>query len=46
MADYNLIALGVVDSARNLIGAISVDDLMEALVPDEWRNRVEASGGV
>jgi Mg/Co/Ni transporter MgtE len=46
MADYNLIALGVVDSSRNLIGAISVDDLMEALVPDEWRNRVEASGGV
>jgi CBS domain-containing protein len=46
MADYNLIALGVVDNARNLIGAISVDDLMEALVPDEWRNRVEASGGV
>jgi Mg/Co/Ni transporter MgtE len=46
MADYNLIALGVVDNARNLIGAISVDDLMEALVPDEWRNRVEASSGV
>ena len=46
MADYNLIALGVVDSAGNLIGAISVDDLMEALVPEDWRNRVEASSGV
>src|ERR1700694_5884345 len=46
MADYNLIALGVVDNAHNLIGAISVDDLMEALVPEDWRNRVEASGGV
>jgi len=46
MADYNLIALGVVDNAHNLIGAISVDDLMEALVPEEWRNRAEASGGV
>ena len=46
MADYNLTALGVVDGSRNLIGAISVDDLMEALVPDEWRNRVEASTGV
>jgi MgtE-like protein/CBS domain protein len=46
MADYNLIALGVVDPAGNLIGAISVDDLMEALVPDDWRNRVEASSGV
>jgi len=46
MADYNLIALGVVDTAGNLIGAISVDDLMEALVPEDWRNRVEASSGV
>src|ERR1700694_5279585 len=45
MADYNLIALGVVDNAHNLIGAISVDDLMEALVPEDWRNRVDASGG-
>jgi sporulation protein YlmC with PRC-barrel domain len=46
MADYNLTALGVVDSSNNLVGAISVDDLMEALVPEEWRNRVEASSGV
>lgn len=46
MADYNLTALGVIDASRNLIGAISVDDLMEALVPEEWRNRVEASTGV
>jgi Mg/Co/Ni transporter MgtE len=46
MADYNLTALGVTDNAGNLIGAISVDDLMEALVPEDWRNRVEASTGV
>jgi CBS domain-containing protein/sporulation protein YlmC with PRC-barrel domain len=46
MADYNLTALGVIDGSRSLIGAISVDDLMEALVPEEWRNRVEASTGV
>jgi Mg/Co/Ni transporter MgtE len=43
MADYNLTALAVIDKSGNLIGAISVDDLLEALVPDEWRNRVEAS---
>jgi len=29
-----------------LIGAISVDDLIESLVPEEWRDRVEASTGV
>ena len=46
MADYNLTSLGVTDSTGSLIGAISVDDLMEALVPEDWRNRVEASSGV
>ncbi len=46
MADYNLTALAVTDRTGNLIGAISVDDLLEALVPDDWRNRVEASSGV
>jgi CBS domain-containing protein len=46
MADYNLTALGVVDSSGNLIGAISVDDLLEALIPDDWRSRVIASSGV
>jgi Mg/Co/Ni transporter MgtE len=46
MADYNLTALAVTDMSGNLIGAISVDDLMEGLVPEDWRNRVEASSGV
>src|SRR5947207_3498337 len=46
MADYNLITLAVVDAAGNLIGAISCDDVIEALVPEDWRNRVEASTGV
>ena len=46
MADYNLTALAVTDSASNLVGAISVDDLLEALVPENWRNRAEASSGV
>ena len=46
MADYNLTALGVVDAAANLIGAISSDDVIEQLIPEDWRNRVEASTGV
>ena len=46
MADYNLTSLAVTDSAENLIGAISSDDVIEALVPEEWRARVEASTGV
>ena len=46
MADYNLTALGVVDAAGNLIGAISSDDVIAELIPEDWRNRVEASTGV
>jgi len=46
MADYNLTALAVTDTSSNLVGAISVDDLLETLVPEDWRNRVEASSGV
>jgi Mg/Co/Ni transporter MgtE len=46
MADYNLTALAVTDAAENLIGAISSDDVIDALVPDDWRARIEASTGV
>ncbi len=46
MADYNLTALAVTDTTSNLVGAISVDDVLEALVPENWRNRAEASSGV
>jgi Mg/Co/Ni transporter MgtE len=46
MADYNLTALAVTDAAGNLIGAISSDDVIEALVPEEWRARAEAASGV
>jgi CBS domain-containing protein len=46
MADYNLIALAVTDVAGNLVGAVSADDVIEAIVPEEWRARLEASSGV
>jgi CBS domain-containing protein len=46
MADYNLTALAVVDAAGNLIGAISSDDVVEQLIPEDWRARAEASTGV
>ena len=46
MADYKLIALAVTDTALNLVGAISVDDVIEAVIPEDWRARLEASTGV
>jgi Mg/Co/Ni transporter MgtE len=43
MSDFNLIAIGVTDDDERLIGAISFDDVLEDLIPAEWRRRVEAS---
>ena len=45
MADYNLTVVPVVDRDGRLVGAISVDDLLEAIVPNDWRRRAEASQG-
>ncbi|MBV9357195.1 MAG: magnesium transporter, partial [Chloroflexi bacterium] len=43
MTDFNLTAVAVTDDNGRLVGAISVDDVLELLVPSDWRRRVEAS---
>ncbi len=43
MSDFNLTAVPVTDDSDRLMGAVSVDDLLEVLVPEEWRRRIEAS---
>jgi len=45
MTDFNLPAVAVTDPTGSLLGAISVDDLLEAMVPDDWRRRAEAASG-
>jgi CBS domain-containing protein/sporulation protein YlmC with PRC-barrel domain len=42
MTDYNLIAIPVVDSDCRPAGLISVDDVLDKLVPEEWRRRAGA----
>jgi Mg/Co/Ni transporter MgtE len=39
MADYNLMTVPVVDADDRLLGVITVDDVLEATVPDDWRRR-------
>jgi CBS domain-containing protein len=39
MTDYNLITIPVVDSERRLLGVITVDDVLEITLPDDWRRR-------
>ncbi len=39
MTDYNLITLPVVDEDGVLLGVITVDDVLEAMLPEDWRRR-------
>ena len=43
MTDFNMFAVGVTDDDDRLIGAISVDDLLDNILPPEWRRRAEAT---
>ena len=39
MTDYNLIALPVVDGDGKPIGVLTVDDVLELMLPEDWRRR-------
>ena len=43
MADFNLLAIPVIDGDETPIGVIAVDDVIELLLPDEWRRRAGAA---
>jgi len=40
IAEYNLLALPVMDEAGDILGIITVDDAMEILLPKDWRQRL------
>jgi CBS domain-containing protein len=42
MSDYNLITVPVVDEQRTMIGIITVDDVLEVAIPQDWRRREAA----
>lgn len=39
MADFNLTAAAVVDDEQQMIGVITVDDVLETMLPKGWRRR-------
>jgi hypothetical protein len=39
LASYNMLAVGVTDEAGHLLGAITVDDVLDRTLPTGWRQR-------
>ena len=40
MTKYDLLAIPVVDADRHLLGIVTLDDALEAVVPDDWKQRL------
>jgi Mg/Co/Ni transporter MgtE len=39
MADYNLTSIPVVDETKRMVGVVTVDDVLEVMLPRGWRRR-------
>jgi Mg/Co/Ni transporter MgtE len=44
-ATYNLVAIPVVDVHEHLLGAVTVDDVIDHMLPERWRQMQEGSDG-
>ena len=45
MADFDLLAIPVIDSDEKPIGVVAVDDVIELLLPEGWRRRAGLARG-
>jgi CBS domain-containing protein len=42
MADFNLYSIPVVDEQDRMLGVVTVDDVLESTIPEDWRRREPA----
>lgn len=42
MSDYNLLTVPVADENHMVLGVVTVDDVLEATIPEDWRRRQPA----
>ena len=45
MATYDMVAMPVVDNAHRLVGAVTVDDVLDHSLPRDWRDRDAEEAG-
>ncbi len=41
LASYNLVSLPVTDDEDRLVGVVTIDDVLDHLLPDDWRHQTE-----